>query len=155
MNFDASHLPLELRRHAPEDWAHYRRGCESTMMETYNNDALELGLCGEAGEVLDVIKKLKYHAHVINRDEVLYKLKLELGDLLWYMALLGFNGSKLMPQKRPDLTGVKRLVRYADDNDIFVMGIYFEHIMGYYKIDPIEVLCLNRKKLLKRYKAMK
>ncbi len=155
MNFDASHLPLELRRHAPEDWAHYRRGCESTMMGTYNNDALELGLCGEAGEVLDTIKKLKYHAHVISREKVLHELKLELGDLLWYMALLGYDGTRLDPIERAHITGIKRLARYAESVDLGMMRRYIEHIMGHYKIDPIEVLCLNRKKLLKRYKAMK
>jgi len=41
-----------------------------------------LGLAGEAGEVVELIKKHRYHG----RDLDLDALKKELGDLLWYMA---------------------------------------------------------------------
>jgi len=41
-----------------------------------------LGLTGEAGEVADIIKKVLYHGHELNRS----KLTDELGDLLWYVA---------------------------------------------------------------------
>lgn len=41
-----------------------------------------LGLGGEAGEVLDHIKKHVYHGHPLDREYV----KKELGDLLWYIA---------------------------------------------------------------------
>ncbi|MBP2643835.1 MAG: pyrophosphatase [Firmicutes bacterium] len=41
-----------------------------------------LGLTGEAGEVADYIKKVKYHQHDLN----LNKLTEELGDVLWYLA---------------------------------------------------------------------
>ena len=43
-----------------------------------------LGLAGEAGEVVDTIKKAVFHQHGIDR-EVLIK---ELGDVLWYVAAL-------------------------------------------------------------------
>jgi NTP pyrophosphatase (non-canonical NTP hydrolase) len=42
-----------------------------------------LGLCGEAGEFGDTIKKWKFHAHPL--DEA--ALRKELGDVLWYVAL--------------------------------------------------------------------
>ncbi len=42
-----------------------------------------LGLCGEAGEFADSLKKWAFHAHSLNEDE----LKKELGDVLWYAAL--------------------------------------------------------------------
>lgn len=43
-----------------------------------------LGLCGEAGEVADLIKKGVFHQQGIDKD----KLKKELGDVLWYLAAL-------------------------------------------------------------------
>lgn len=62
-----------------------------------NNDRREnmlmasLGLCGEAGEVADHIKKMVYHLHSPNLD----KLSEEIGDALWYIAelcsALGFS----------------------------------------------------------------
>lgn len=41
-----------------------------------------LGLAGEAGEVVDLIKKFEGHGHPVDTA----KLKEELGDLLWYVA---------------------------------------------------------------------
>ncbi len=43
-----------------------------------------MGLCGEAGETCDYIKKVLFHGHPLDCDKVAE----ELGDLLWYMALL-------------------------------------------------------------------
>ena len=43
-----------------------------------------LGIAGEAGEVVDLIKKHLFHGHPID-DE---KLCGELGDLLWYVAAM-------------------------------------------------------------------
>ena len=43
-----------------------------------------LGLCGESGEVADIIKKHTFQGHTLDLD----KLKDELGDVFWYIALL-------------------------------------------------------------------
>ena len=43
-----------------------------------------LGLAGEAGEVVDTIKKAVFHQHGLDRDELIK----ELGDVLWYVAAL-------------------------------------------------------------------
>ena len=43
-----------------------------------------LGLCGEAGEVGDLIKKVAYHGHELDDAE----LTKELGDVLWYLAAI-------------------------------------------------------------------
>ena len=43
-----------------------------------------LGLCGEAGEVADLIKKWKGHGHDLDKS----KITKELGDVLWYLANL-------------------------------------------------------------------
>lgn len=41
-----------------------------------------MGLCGEAGEVSEVIKKIVFHGHKMDA----LKIADELGDVLWYMA---------------------------------------------------------------------
>ena len=42
-----------------------------------------MGLCGEAGEVIDLVKKHLHQGHELDRD----KIAEELGDVLWYAAL--------------------------------------------------------------------
>lgn len=42
-----------------------------------------LGLCGEAGEFADLVKKCKYHHHELDIDHMVK----ELGDVLWYVSL--------------------------------------------------------------------
>lgn len=43
-----------------------------------------MGLCGEAGECIDVVKKTMFQQHELETD----KLIEELGDVLWYCAEL-------------------------------------------------------------------
>lgn len=43
---------------------------------------LSMGLAGEAGEVIDLLKKHIFHNHTLDRDN----LKKELGDTLWYLT---------------------------------------------------------------------
>lgn len=43
-----------------------------------------LGLAGESGEVIDMIKKHLYAGHDLNGDALLK----EIGDVLWYLALM-------------------------------------------------------------------
>lgn len=45
-----------------------------------------MGLAGETGEVVDLLKKVIFHGKPIT-DELRAKLILELGDVLWYYAL--------------------------------------------------------------------
>ena len=42
-----------------------------------------LGLNGEAGQVADYWKKVKYHNHKMNNDIMIKQL----GDVLWYLAI--------------------------------------------------------------------
>jgi NTP pyrophosphatase (non-canonical NTP hydrolase) len=44
-----------------------------------------LGLAGETGELLDKIKKIKYHGHKVNAD-TWKDLALEAGDILFYLS---------------------------------------------------------------------
>lgn len=41
-----------------------------------------MGLCGEAGEAIDLMKKHLYQGHELDRQ----KLVKELGDVAWYLA---------------------------------------------------------------------
>ena len=41
-----------------------------------------MGLCGEAGEAIDIVKKWLAHGHELDREH----LAKELGDIAWYLA---------------------------------------------------------------------
>ncbi len=41
-----------------------------------------MGLCGESGEVFDLIKKHLFQGHELNKDDLIK----ELGDVAWYLA---------------------------------------------------------------------
>lgn len=63
------------------------------------DDALDntaLGLCGEAGEFADILKKYLYQEHPIDP----YHLAKELGDICWYVAMgataLGYDLEEIM-----------------------------------------------------------
>lgn len=45
-----------------------------------------LGLAGEVGEFVDLVKKWIFHEHAIDEEH----LKKELGDVCWYIALICF-----------------------------------------------------------------
>lgn len=53
-----------------------------------------LGLAGECGEVVDLIKKNQFHGQPLDRA----KLVKELGDLRWYMELLMINTGTTMEE---------------------------------------------------------
>lgn len=42
-----------------------------------------LGLCGEAGEVADMIKKVQFQGHELDKEH----MAKELGDVAWYLAI--------------------------------------------------------------------
>ena len=41
-----------------------------------------MGLCGEAGEAIDIVKKWMAHGHELDKEH----LAKELGDIAWYLA---------------------------------------------------------------------
>ena len=53
---------------------------ELSMQETLINAVM--GLCGESGEVIDLVKKHLYQGHPLDKE----KLVKELGDIAWYLA---------------------------------------------------------------------
>lgn len=54
------------------------------------------GLSGETGELNDMTKKAIFHGHELNEN----KLKKEIGDILWYVAMMcksfGFEMEEIM-----------------------------------------------------------
>ena len=55
---------------------------ELTREQKLSNAAM--GLCGEAGEVCDLLKKHLYQGHKLDMD----KVREELGDVAWYIAFV-------------------------------------------------------------------
>lgn len=69
------------------DFGVYQRLAQRTSGNITSMDKIEnglLGLNGEAGECIDILKKHKFQGHELNID----KLVDELGDVLWYCAEL-------------------------------------------------------------------
>lgn len=57
-------------------------------LDTHNNanNMLNacLGLCGESGEVADLIKKHLFQEHPLKKEKIIE----EIGDVMWYIALM-------------------------------------------------------------------
>ena len=45
-----------------------------------------MGLCGESGEAIDIVKKWFAHGHDLDREHLIK----ELGDIAWYLAEAAF-----------------------------------------------------------------
>ena len=62
-----------------------------------------MGMCGEAGEASELIKKYAYHGHTIDSEH----LARELGDVLWYVSymahLFGYPLGKIMAMNKEKL----------------------------------------------------
>lgn len=73
------------------DFQHYQERCLATARYPdagANPIYPTLGLCGEAGEVADKVKKVLRDRQGSFSPEVIADLQLELGDVLWYVAQL-------------------------------------------------------------------
>jgi len=63
--------------HATSAFEHNDAQRDNVLMAT-------LGLCGESGEVADLLKKHYFHGHPLDRTQLIN----ELGDVAWYLAEL-------------------------------------------------------------------
>lgn len=81
------------------------------------NNAI-LGIAGEAGEILDHFKKLWYHPPKDDSGDGLAALRYEIGDLLFYLALLNelVYGDSLLEVAKDNIEKLKRRwpERYKD-----------------------------------------
>ena len=63
-----------------QDKAMYFRSPELSKEDGLINSTM--GMCGEAGEAIDHVKKVRFHGHELDKE---YLCK-ELGDIAWYLA---------------------------------------------------------------------
>ena len=86
------------------------RGAQDTPESRFVNFAF--GLAGEAGEVIDSLKKHLFHGHPLDRE----RLKLELGDVLWYIATITTTAG--MTLEDVAIANIEKLkARYPDGFD--------------------------------------
>ena len=89
---DADIYQMDVLKYAP-DYQHYK----------LNVLYAAIGMCGEAGEVSELVKKYEYHGHAIDTEH----LARELGDVLWYVAymadLFGYSLGKIMAMNQEKL----------------------------------------------------
>lgn len=83
-----------------------------------------MGLCGESGEAVDIVKKHLFHGHELDRDGLIK----ELGDVAWYLAeaamaldvslddVLSANIEKLK-RRYPDGFDTERSQNRADEDE--------------------------------------
>lgn len=65
----------------------YQKQAQRTSNTVSIHDAIingVMGLCGEAGECVELVKKWQFQGHELDKD----RLESELGDVLWYCAEL-------------------------------------------------------------------
>lgn len=66
---------------------------------------MAMGLAGEAGEVVDYLKKVYHHGHELDKEE----LTKELGDFMWYAALVArMHGIKLSTVAAKNIDKLKK-----------------------------------------------
>lgn len=57
-----------------------------------------MGLCGESGEAIDILKKTIFQGHELDREHLVK----ELGDVAWYLALsadaLGYSLEEILKE---------------------------------------------------------
>lgn len=72
-----------------------------------------MGLCGEAGECIDLVKKHVFQGHDLDKEH----LAKELGDVQWYLAVaadgIGYKLAQIM-----DMNVRKLRMRYPDGFDV-------------------------------------
>lgn len=82
------------------EFAEYQKKASTTATFTGKQEEhqlmyLTLGVCGEAGEIAEKIKKMIRNDEGVLTDETRALLKLEIGDVLWYLSqlsrVLGFT----------------------------------------------------------------
>ena len=68
-----------------------------------------MGLNGEAGEVIDILKKYMFQGHDLDKDHVAK----ECGDCLWYLAILA-KGAGYTLDEIAEMNKAKLRKRYQD-----------------------------------------
>lgn len=103
---------LALRTEKPiEDVVVSFRGLSAENVDRLQNGLM--GLCGESGEAMDILKKTLFQGHDLDREA----LAKELGDVAWYLALassaLGYTLERIMEKNIEKLRA-----RYPDGFEV-------------------------------------
>ena len=85
---------LEYRRPDEENLGMQANQYQSMALRTANQELSSdemlldglMGLCGEAGEAIDILKKARFQGHELDQKH----LAKELGDIAWYLAVAAF-----------------------------------------------------------------
>ena len=113
---------LALRTEKPiEDIVVSFRGLSPENVDRLTNGLM--GLCGESGEAMDILKKTLFQGHDLDREA----LAKELGDVAWYLALassaLGYSLERICEKnieklriRYPEGFEVGRSVNRAEDD---------------------------------------
>ncbi len=83
-----------------------------------------MGLNGEAGEAMDIIKKYYYQGHELDKE----KLKDECSDVLWYLAEIAegleiglediaIHNIEKLKKRYPDGFAVEKSINRKDDDN--------------------------------------
>lgn len=132
--------------------------CNLTKSQRRNN--WRYGLMGEFGELVDLLKKERFHGHPRVKEPMVK----EIGDVFWYMAaieseecrVLQVAINKSLPELDTDTlikrthAAISKLVLGDDQYMSIVMSGILE-ICRRYEINPEEVLKTNIAKLEERY----
>lgn len=140
----------------------YRDLALRTKKENMEVNDIELGLIGEFGELVDIIKKIKYHNHSVS--DMKDKLKKEIGDFLWYFVVYcdvyGYKYNVIDRQEDSVMFNIKYIFHNLDKlllspfSEICdINGVYSSilQIIDYYGLSLTEILEENIQKLQKRY----
>jgi len=78
-----------------QDYSHFAARLFELEREGFPTQRLltaAVGMCAEAGEFTEVVKKIAFQGKPVNEDN-LFHLKRELGDIMWYVAqaCIGLN----------------------------------------------------------------
>lgn len=94
----------------------YQQGALRTAGTDHKGALLEngvMGLCGESGECVDLVKKYLFQGHELDRQH----LAKELGDVAWYLAVAAYSiGYTLEEVLQMNIDKLKE--RYPDGFDV-------------------------------------
>lgn len=91
----------------------YQKEAAKTIPVEFNSETMidnaVYGLCGEVGECVDRLKKVKFQGHPQDVDHLVY----EMGDVLWYLAEMA-TGAGLTLEEVAEKNIFKLRKRYGD-----------------------------------------
>ncbi len=145
----------------------YKKLSQRTLNKDFSEEELisnmYLGIIGECGEVVDILKKIRYHNHPITKHRT--ELKKEIGDIFWYLinlaTLYGVSIDEVDNLKLRELSLEKlsldifnhshRVINNTSKNTIYEFFNSLNNLIHQFDLSLDEILQLNIEKLLKRY----